>query len=369
MTSETNLNDKKSRSLWALGWKRLRRDHIGFASLWVVGAFILLALAGAVGVIGSGWRDEVAKPYAPPTLFRNLGPKHVELTAENIDAANQAAQQAAQPAAPTGQEGAAAPTTGETGLSAEEDPLAADMAEAQKNTGQYQEAQVVKAETLPMGADLRGRDVLQKVLKGTSTSLLVGLVGSLAAIFLGTLMGGFGGYFGRKVDDLLMWFYSVFTSVPDMLLLLAFSAVMRRGISTVILVMALTSWTGTFRLMRAEFMKHKTREYVKAADAIGASHVRRMFIHILPNVTYLLLVQFSILTVALIKYEVILSFLGFGVSVTQISWGSMLAEAPAELLQGYWWQMVCVTVFMSILVTAFSMLTDSLRDALDPKVK
>lgn len=357
-------NGKGSRSLWALGWKRLKRDHIGLVSLWVVGAFILLALAGAVGLVGRHWRDEVAKPYAPPTLFKDLGPKHVQLTAENIDAANQAAQTAI-----TGQEGTAAPTTGETGLSAEEDPLAADMAEAQKNAGQYQEAKVDKAETLPAGADLRGRDVLQKVLKGTSTSLLVGLTGSLAAIFLGTLMGGFGGYFGRKVDDLLMWFYSVFTSVPDMLLLLAFSAVMRRGISTVILVMALTSWTGTFRLMRAEFMKHKSREYVKAADAIGAGHLRRMFIHILPNVTYLLLVQFSILTVALIKYEVILSFLGFGVSVTQISWGSMLAEAPAELLQGYWWQMVCVTIFMSILVTAFSMLTDSLRDALDPKVK
>jgi peptide/nickel transport system permease protein len=368
MTIQANesTTEKGSRSLWALGWKRLKRDRIGFASLWVVGAFVLLALAGGLGLVASGWRDEVAKPYAPPTLFRSWGPKHVELTAENIDAANKAADEAsaATAAAETG-----APATGETGLSAEEDPLAADLAQAEKNAGQYQEATVAKAETLPMGADLRGRDVLQKVMKGTSTSLLVGLSGALAAIFLGTIMGGFGGYFGRRVDDLLMWFYSVFTSVPDMLLLLAFSAVFRRGISTVILVMALTSWTGTFRLMRAEFMKHKSREYVKAADAIGASHLRRMFIHILPNVTYLLLVQFSILTVGLIKYEVILSFLGFGVSVTQISWGSMLAEAPAELLQGYWWQMVCVTLFMSILVTAFSMLTDSLRDALDPKVK
>ncbi len=350
-------NEKGSRSLWALGWKRLRKDHIGFVSLWMVAAFVLLALAGALGLVASGWRNEVAKPYAPPTLLKSLGPKHVQLTAENIDAANKASEQA------NGQ-----PSTG-TSLTADEDPLAGDLAEASKNEGQYQEAATQKAETLPMGADLRGRDVLQKVLKGTSTSMLVGLMGSLAAIVLGTIMGGFGGYFGQKIDDLLMWFYSVFTSVPDMLLLLAFSAVLRRGISTVILVMALTSWTGTFRLMRAEFLKHKSREYVKAADAIGASHLRRMFVHILPNVSYLLLVQFSILTVALIKYEVILSFLGFGVSVTQISWGSMLAEAPAELIQGYWWQMACVTLFMSILVTAFSMLTDSLRDALDPKVK
>lgn len=338
-----------SRSLWALGWKRLKRDRIGFISLWVVGAYVLLALGGWTGLVASRWRDEVAKPYAPPTLFQSLAPKHVQLTAENIEAANQIA--------------------GDGALSADEDPLAADMAAAQKNAGQYQEASVAKAETLPMGADLRGRDVLQKVLQGTSTSLLVGLAGALAAIVMGTIMGAFAGYFGGRLDDLLMWFYSVFTSVPDMLLLLAFAAVSGRGISTVIMVMALTTWVGTFRLMRAEFMKHKSREYVQAADAIGVGHVRRIFVHILPNVSHVLLVQFSILTVALIKYEAILSFLGFGVGVTQTSWGAMLAEAPAELVQGYWWQMACVTVFMSALVTAFSMLTDSLRDALDPKVK
>lgn len=355
---KSSTTEAGSRSLWALGWRRLRRDHIGFASLWIVTAFILLAVAGWVGLGGHHWRDEVAKPYAPPTLFRGLGPQHPQLTAENIEAANKAAEQAQPPSA-----------DGSNALAASDDPLAGEMAQAEQNEGQYRTEKTAKAESLPMGADYQGRDVLQKTLKGTSTSLLVGLMGAFSAILIGTTMGAFGGYFGGRVDDLLAWFYSVFTSVPDMLLLLAFSAVFHRGITTVILIMALTSWTGTFRLMRAEFMKHKSREYVKAADALGASHLRRMFVHILPNVTYLLLVQFSILTVALIKYEVILSFLGFGVGVTQISWGSMLAEAPAELVQGYWWQMACVTLFMSILVTAFSMLNDSMRDALDPKVK
>jgi len=348
-SASTPPQDQRSRSLWALGWKRLKRDHIGFAAALVVGVFVLLALAGWSGLVASRWQSEVAKPYAPPTLFRHLGPQRTQLTAANIDAANQ--------------------DQGTAALVGDEDPLAAELAQARQSSGPARAASAPLADTLSMGADLRGRSVLQKVLRGTSTSLLVGFSGSLTAILLGTLMGGLAGYFGRRIDDLLMWFYSVFTSVPDMLLLLAFSAVFRRGISTVILVMAITSWTGTFRLMRAEFMKHKGREYVKAADAIGASHLRRMFIHILPNVAYLLLVQFSILTVGLIKYEVILSFLGFGVGVTQVSWGSMLAEAPAELVQGYWWQMACVTLFMSLLVTAFSMLTDSLRDALDPKVK
>lgn len=363
MTSQTTLladdaSCPASRSLWQLGWQRLRRDRIGLTALWVVLAFVLLALAGWLGLAGSHWRDEVAKPNMPPALFKGYGPATVELTAADIDAAQQ-------------HNTSVGDASAATGMSAEDDPLAADMAAAQTQAAKAAPLTVAPANdsVLPLGSDSRGRDVLQKVIQGTATSLLVGLSGALLAILIGTLLGALSGYFGRRVDDLLMWFYSVFTSVPDMLLLLAFSAVMSRGIDTVIMVMALTSWTGTYRLMRAEFMKHKGREYVQAADAIGASHRSRMFRHILPNVTHLLLVQFSILTVALIKYEAILSFLGFGVGVSQTSWGAMLAEAPAELLQGYWWQMAAVTLFMSLLVTAFSMLTDSLRDALDPKVK
>ncbi|MEQ6291365.1 ABC transporter permease [Vogesella sp. GCM10023246] len=345
-------------SLARLGWRRLRRDRLGFAALCIVGVYLLLALGAWSGLLARHWQDEVAKPFAPPTLFVGVGPQHVELNAADIDAASQRSRAAA-----------AGDSSAATGLAASEDPLAADMAAAQQQAAQYRSAEAPKADSLPLGADQRGRDVLQKVLQGTATSLLVGLSGALLALAIGTVLGAISGYFGGLLDDLLLWGYSVFTSVPDMLLLLAFAAVSGRGIGTVVLVMAFTSWTGSYRLMRAEFLKHKSREYVRAADAIGASHSRRMFHHILPNVSHLLLVQFSMLTVALIKYEAILSFLGFGVGVTQVSLGAMLAEAPAELLQGYWWQMLTVTVVMSLLVTAFALLTDSLRDALDPKVK
>lgn len=345
-------------SLTRIGWRRLRRDRIGFSALCIVGAYLLLALAAWSGLVASHWQDEVAHPYAPPTLFAGAAPHHLELNAADIDAADRRATSAA-----------ALDSSGATGLSASEDPLAADLAAAQQQSAQYRSAEQARADSLPLGADQRGRDVLQKLLQGSATSLQVGIAGALLALTIGTVLGALSGYFGGLLDDLLMWGYSVFTSVPDMLLLLAFAAVSGRGIGTVVLVMAFTSWTGTFRLMRAEFIKHKGREYVRAADAIGAGHGRRMFHHILPNVSHLLLVQFSMLTVALIKYEAILSFLGFGVGVTQVSWGAMLAEAPAELLQGYWWQMLAVTLCMSLLVTAFSLLADSLRDALDPRVK
>jgi hypothetical protein len=129
-----------------------------------------------------------------------------------------------------------------------------------------------------------------------------------------------------------------------------------------------TGW-GVFRLVRAEYMKHKVREYVLAADVIGASDARRMFVHIFPNVSHVVLVQLSLHVVLFIKSEVILSFLGFGVGVETVSWGSMLNEAQNELIIGKWWQLGAATAAMALLVTAFSLFTDALRDALDPRLK
>jgi peptide/nickel transport system permease protein len=162
----------------------------------------------------------------------------------------------------------------------------------------------------------------------------------------------------------------VLTSIPYLLLVLAVAAVVnQKGVLTVILILGLTGWTGIFRLVRAEYMKHKVREYVMAADAIGASATRRMYVHILPNVSHVVLVQLSLHVVLFIKSEVILTFLGFGVGVDTVSWGSMLAEAGSELLLGKWWQLTVATVFMALLVTAFSLFTDAMRDALDPRLK
>ena len=116
------------------------------------------------------------------------------------------------------------------------------------------------------------------------------------ATFLGTVFGAVAGYYGGWVDDFFNWFYSVFTSIPYLLLILAVAAVLQqKGTLTIILILGLTGWTGIFRLIRAEYLKHKGREYVQAADAIGASNARRMFVHILPNVSHVVLVQLSIL--------------------------------------------------------------------------
>src|SRR4030095_9681047 len=120
---------------------------------------------------------------------------------------------------------------------------------------------------------------------------------------------------------------------------------------------------------RANFIKHSVRDSVRSAEASGPGNASRMFRHILPNVSHVVLVQLSILVVAFIKAEVILSYLGLGVGVDEVSWGTMLSEAQSELILGHWWQLAAATIFMAVFVTAFSLMTDSLRDALDPKLR
>ncbi len=334
-----------SPGVWLLAWRRFERDRLGLACLVVVLIYGAVMAASTAGWIVRDWSEEVAVTFAPPTF---LGPE-----------APRGAPAAAAQTAPQG-------AREDYGIP---DPLADDLAEIAKGLAGAS-ATETRAATLAFGADKWGRDVLKKAVKGTETSLFVGLVAAALAAFLGTLFGALAGYQGGSIDDFFNWLYSVFTSIPYLLLVLAVAAVVnQKGVLTVILILGLTGWTGIFRLIRAEYMKHKVREYVLAADAIGASGARRMFVHILPNVSHVVLVQLSLHVVLFIKSEVILTFLGFGVGVDTVSWGSMLAEAQSELILGKWWQIAAATFAMAVLVTAFSLLTDALRDALDPRLK
>jgi peptide/nickel transport system permease protein len=249
------------------------------------------------------------------------------------------------------------------------DPLAPRYAEWTERAKAYQTTEAARAETLPLGGDRLGRDVLAKAIKGSQISVFVGVLAAVVAALIGTLLGATAGYFGRKVDDFLEWLYNVFTAIPDILLIFAFAAVFGRGIGTVVLILGLVGWTSLYRQVRAEFMKHRSREYVRAAEAIGASNGSRMFRHILPNISHVILVRMSLMVVGFIKSEVILSYLGLGVPVDQVSWGTMLAEAQGELILGYWWQLAAATAFMAVFVTAFSLMADAWRDALDPKLR
>jgi peptide/nickel transport system permease protein len=301
-------------NLWLLAGRRLARDRIGVVSGLIVLAFVAIAAASAAGLVARDWSAEVGVSYAPPVFLKSEN-REESATAVGTYRARE-----------------------EHGIA---DPLAEELAEIRRNlTGAS--ATEAREQTLLFGGDKWGRDVVKKAIKGTETSLV----------------------------DFFNWLYSVFTSIPYLLLVLAIAAVLnQKGIATVIFILGLTGWTGIFRLIRAEYLKHRVREYILAADAIGASHARRMFAHILPNVTHVVLVQLSLHVVLFIKSEVILSFLGFGVGVDTVSWGSMLAEAPSELILGMWWQISAATIAMALAVTAFSLFTDAVRDALDPRLQ
>lgn len=372
-----------SPGLWALAWRRLRSDRVAMISLAIVVAFLLMIALSATGLIAKDWSREAGVNYAPPTF---VGPDLAEAPAGGVagsptEVAPTAADTEADLQVPdpladalaaikagVKKPGEAPPPPAADNKSV--DPLADVMADIKAKEAGRTETAVARAATLPFGGDKWGRDVLKKVIKGSQTSIFVGIAAAIVAVFLGSVFGAVAGYYGKWLDDLFNWFYSVFTAIPYLLLILAVAAVLQqKGTLTIILILGLTGWTGVFRLIRGEYLKHKGREYVQAADAIGASNARRMFVHILPNVSHVVLVQLSILTVAFIKSEVILSFLGFGVPVDVVSWGSMLNEAQNELILGKWWQLAAAGTFMALLVTAFSLFTDALRDALDPKLK
>ncbi len=332
---------QRSRGVWANAWKRLAADRVGMASLAVVLVFIALGLGAATGLVARDWAREVAVPYAPPGFIDAA--KFSEVKIE---------------------------PTGGTLLAIDDiDPLKPKQAEVDRLTAQHQQVDKAPEETLRFGADRRGRDVIAKAIKGAQISIFVGLAAALVATLIGTVLGSLAGYFGGVANDVLEWVYNVFTAIPSILLVFAFAAVLGPGIVTVVIILGFTGWTGIYRLVRAEYIKHRSREYVLAATAIGASHASRMFVHILPNISHVVLVQLSLHVVLFIKSEVILSFLGLGVPVDSVSWGTMLNEAQAELILGKWWQLTAATAFMAVFVTAFSLLTDALRDALDPKLR
>ena len=333
---------QRSEGVWRIAWRRFRGDRVGMISLVVVCGFLLLIAAAASGLVAKDWQRERAVPNAPPGF---MGPAAAE-AASVI-------------------EGPKGPPVDLSDI----DPLAPRYKEWAERAAKLHTTEEAKALTLPLGADHFGRDVLAKAIKGTQVSVFVGVLAALLATVIGTLLGALAGFFGRRVGDFLEWLYNVFTAVPDILLIFAFAAVMGRGVSTVVLILALTGWTGLYRQVRAEFIKHSSREYVRAAEAIGASSASRMFRHILPNVSHVILVRMSLLVVGFIKSEVILSYLGLGVPVDQVSWGTMLAEAQSELILGHWWQLATATVFMATFVTAFSLMADAWRDALDPKLR
>ncbi|HMP71734.1 MAG TPA: ABC transporter permease [Kiritimatiellia bacterium] len=219
-----------------------------------------------------------------------------------------------------------------------------------------------------LGTDALGRDVGLRLVQGTRIAFRVGIITSLIAIPIGVLLGCLAGYFRGRVDDVIVWLYTTFASIPGLLFILAIAMVVGKGLLGIYLGIGLTTWVGVCRLIRAEVMKHRDRPYVQSARVLGLGHFRILFRHILPNVSHVIIVAFTLRFPASIGTEVFMSFLGIGVQ-GEPSWGIMINNARLRLWEGVWWEMTFVTLAVFFIVLAFNLLGDALRDALDPRLQ
>jgi peptide/nickel transport system permease protein len=218
-----------------------------------------------------------------------------------------------------------------------------------------------------LGTDVFGRSVLYKILAGTRTAILIGAMVPLIAVPIGVSLGAIAGFYGGKVDAFIVWLFSVISSLPYILIVLAISFVLGKGMVAICVAMGLVGWVGLCRLVRAELIKHREREYVLAARLLGASDVVLIFKHILPNVVHVAIITASLQVLGAIKSEVILTYLGVGIQDGS-SWGTMISDASGELVQSIWWPLAGVVMAMFFVIYALNVLGDALRDALDPKL-
>lgn len=227
------------------------------------------------------------------------------------------------------------------------------------------------------GTDIFGYSILRKVIYGTKISLKVAFFASIISLLIGVPLGATAGYFGGVVDEIITWIYSTLSSIPYILLILAFALVLKdktfmgaklAGATTVYLAIGLTSWVDICRLIRGEVLKHKQKEYVFAARSYGCSNLRIIFVHLLPNFFHIVIISFSLRFMSFIHAEVILSFLGLG-EKNSPSWGAMIDSARLDLPKGYWWEMTAATLAILVISLALNIVGDALRDSLDPKLK
>ncbi len=217
------------------------------------------------------------------------------------------------------------------------------------------------------GTDLFGRSVLYKVMVGAKTAIVIGLFVTAIAVPVGVTLGALAGYFGGKIDAFIVWLYSTLVSVPYILLVIAISFLLGKGLASVCIAMGSLNWIGLCRLVRGEVLKQKNKEYVMASQLLGASTFNIIFSQILPNVMHLAIITASLMVLNAIKSEVILTFLGVGIT-NGASWGTMIGDAPSELVNGHWWPLATVALAMFLLIYSLNVIGDALRDALDPKL-
>lgn len=304
--------------LWAEAYRRLRRNPSAIVAIGVMSLFSLVAVLDSIS-----WRS--GKDVMPKTIIDRVFQRPAEETYS----------------APLATE-----TTGEP--------------HPHKLHGKHL-----------LGTDGIGNDVLYDVLKGCRTALIIGFLTQLIVTPIALLFGLLAGYFGKFVDDLIQYIYTVLDSIPYVLLLIVLLMVLGHGLWQICVALAVTGWVGLCRLISGETLKHRDRDYVRAARALGVGHARILVKHIMPNLLPIIIITATLGVSGNLLSETILAYLQLSVPPGIGSWGNMIDASRMELARQplIWWNLTAASVAVFLLILCFNIFGDALRDAVDPRLR